>query len=324
MSTQDYPCYEIITVDNNSNDGSADFIATHFPRTLLIRSKKNLGYSGGNNLGLTQSKGDLIVVLNPDTVVPHTWLSDLVNTRLAHGSPCIVASKIVLFSNPELINACGNSIHFSCLVFCKGFTKHLASYCTNKELLAPSGASFMIDRVLLSLFGFMDEEFSLMGDTDLALRNYAYKNKCLLSPAITLHKFKLKMSPMRYYTLERERYLLLIKNINIRTNKLNLLCLIFTEIITFSFAILKGKKYVMSKIYVYDWFLHSYGTLIKKYSKRNCYGVSDKPLFCLMDSDISIPCDFFLNTIIKKIIMIAEIGINCLYSILYKITLYLI
>lgn len=61
--------FEIIVVDNASNDGSADAIAAGFPEVPLIRAESNLGFAGANNLGARRARGELILLLNPDTVV---------------------------------------------------------------------------------------------------------------------------------------------------------------------------------------------------------------------------------------------------------------
>jgi hypothetical protein len=61
--------YEIIVVDNASQDVSPDGFLTVFPSIHLIKSKVNLGFSGGNNLGIRQAKGNCILLLNSDTVL---------------------------------------------------------------------------------------------------------------------------------------------------------------------------------------------------------------------------------------------------------------
>lgn len=60
---------EIIVVDNNSSDGSADMVAQEFPQVTLIRSAENLGFARANNLGYEQSRGTFILLLNPDTEI---------------------------------------------------------------------------------------------------------------------------------------------------------------------------------------------------------------------------------------------------------------
>lgn len=61
--------FELIVVDNASSDGSADAIAARFPDVPLIRAQSNLGFAGANNLGARRARGELILLLNPDTVV---------------------------------------------------------------------------------------------------------------------------------------------------------------------------------------------------------------------------------------------------------------
>jgi GT2 family glycosyltransferase len=61
--------YEVIVVDNNSTDGSAEMVKRRFPNCKLIESKENLGFSRGNNLGLWEATGKYILFLNPDTIL---------------------------------------------------------------------------------------------------------------------------------------------------------------------------------------------------------------------------------------------------------------
>ena len=60
---------EVIVVDNDSRDGSAEIIRTEFPWVRLIESATNLGFTGGNNLGAASASGDLLLLLNNDTVL---------------------------------------------------------------------------------------------------------------------------------------------------------------------------------------------------------------------------------------------------------------
>ncbi len=75
---QAYSPFEVLVVDNNSTDGSRAFIAKTFPDVRLIISEENLGFAGGNNLGVLRAKGDLVVLLNNDTTVEPGWLVELV------------------------------------------------------------------------------------------------------------------------------------------------------------------------------------------------------------------------------------------------------
>lgn len=61
--------FEIIIVDNNSNDGSQEFIRNNLPKTVLIESEFNLGFGLANNLGAKSAKGEFLFFLNSDTVL---------------------------------------------------------------------------------------------------------------------------------------------------------------------------------------------------------------------------------------------------------------
>ena len=66
--------FEIIVVDNNSEDESCQFLKQYFPEVKLIESKENLGFGRGNNLGVENAKGEAILLLNNDTILLNSLL----------------------------------------------------------------------------------------------------------------------------------------------------------------------------------------------------------------------------------------------------------
>ena len=76
--------FEVIVVDNCSIDKTVEIIKEKFPEVKLIKNQKNLGYSGGNNLGVKHAKGKYVVILNPDTRVDENWLEELLKPLRDH------------------------------------------------------------------------------------------------------------------------------------------------------------------------------------------------------------------------------------------------
>ncbi|GIK83854.1 MAG: hypothetical protein BroJett025_04760 [Patescibacteria group bacterium] len=91
--------YEVILVDNDSQDDSVSCVKKDFPWVKLVESKANLGFAEGNNLAYSKAVGEYIVLLNNDTVVDRNWLRSLVSTAKKNKNVGIVTSKL-LFSTP--------------------------------------------------------------------------------------------------------------------------------------------------------------------------------------------------------------------------------
>src|SRR4051812_18549910 len=70
---------EIVLVDNDSSDGSADAIAEQYPDVVLLRSPENLGFARGNNLAFRHARGSYLILLNTDTIVLPNAVETLVS-----------------------------------------------------------------------------------------------------------------------------------------------------------------------------------------------------------------------------------------------------
>src|SRR5882672_3628781 len=76
MRAADGIACEVIVVDNNSADGSCDMVRERFPQVILVENKDNKGFSKANNQAVAIARGEYILFLNPDTVMPENFLAD--------------------------------------------------------------------------------------------------------------------------------------------------------------------------------------------------------------------------------------------------------
>lgn len=105
--SQHFTNFEVLFVDNASTDGSADFVEANYPEVKVLRSEANLGYGGGNNLGAGVARGDFLVFLNHDTYVAENFLGELVAAMHRDASVGIAQSKILMASDPKIIETVG-------------------------------------------------------------------------------------------------------------------------------------------------------------------------------------------------------------------------
>ncbi len=89
---------EIIVVDNNSVDGSAESIRTNFPDVRLIRNTSNVGFGRANNQAIHEAAGKYLLILNPDTIVQEDTIRALVDFMLDHADAGAVGCQIL---NPD-------------------------------------------------------------------------------------------------------------------------------------------------------------------------------------------------------------------------------
>jgi N-acetylglucosaminyl-diphospho-decaprenol L-rhamnosyltransferase len=86
--------HEVVIVDNASSDGTTDYLRERWPGVRVVEAGSNRGFAGGNNLGIRQTTGDLVLLLNPDTLVPAGAIDQLVSFLDAHPQIGIVGPRI--------------------------------------------------------------------------------------------------------------------------------------------------------------------------------------------------------------------------------------
>jgi GT2 family glycosyltransferase len=257
---------EVIIVDNASSEGNADAIENDFPEVTLIRSTINLGFAAGCNLGVKQAQGEYLIFLNPDTLVDENWLKALLKPLESNAQIGLVTAKILLMEHPERINTCGCNMHITGLTLCRGMGQSRELYNESDEVGAISGAAFAIRRQLFeTLEGFDEEMFLYMEDTDLSLRARLVGFPTLYVPdSIVFHDYELRITPLKVFWQERNRYLMLLKSFKWRTLFLLLPVHLLAEFITWSFVLLSDRTNVRNKLNAYRWIINNWSLVMQK------------------------------------------------------------
>lgn len=247
LLNQDYP-YEIILVDNCSQDRTSQFIKEKYPGITFIQSEKNIGYGAGNNLGTKHAKGEYLVFLNPDTIVDNGWLRELIKPFTSN-KKMITTPKILTYDG-SVINTCGTINHFTGLTFTRGYTANPSYYQKQEYVSGFSGCCFAIKKEdFISLRGFDENFFCYNEDSELSWRALKKGYKILFVPSSTLrHDYTLKVIPEKIYHLEKGRYIILRKYFSWKDVVLLLPSLIMAELLTFGYAAKCGRRALRFKI----------------------------------------------------------------------------
>jgi GT2 family glycosyltransferase len=247
---QSYTNFEVIFVDNNSSDGSLDYVRNKFPNLTFVVNDKNLGYAGGINSGLTYASGDYIAPLNIDTEVAPNWLGAMVAFLDDNPEVGAVTPKVLLFDDRTKINAMGLNIHVTGLGFCRGLGKKDDNSVIPENVPGVSGCSYLIRRQLLEQMGGAPG-WCFMGNDDVIvswlLRFMGYEVYCL-PESIVFHKYRLKMAPEKLFRLEKNRHTLLLSTLKPLTLLVCLPVLLAIELMIIAYSLAKGRSYIRAKL----------------------------------------------------------------------------
>lgn len=191
----------IIVVDNGSDDGSAARIAESFPDVHLIRNRSNLGYAGGNNVGIREALkrgAEYVLVINNDSTVAPDALGRMVGAACARGAG-IISPKVYDFFKPDIIQYAGyRNIHLLAQGLPVGEgERDEGQYEREVEMSAAPGCAMLLDRRLLESVGLFDELFfAYSEELDLCRRALAAGYRILFVPSAHVwHKKAATLSP---------------------------------------------------------------------------------------------------------------------------------
>lgn len=197
---------EVIVVDNNSTDGSPKYIRERFPSVTLIENRDNTGFSKANNQGVEIAKGEYILFLNPDTVVPEDFFSSLLAYMDAHPEAGSIGPRLIDGKGQYAPDSKKSFPSFSVALFkgtglhklfpkSKVFNRYYAVHIGEHEI-APvevlSGCCMMVRKTALTQLGYaFDEQFFMyFEDGDLCYRLYKAGYQNIYYPKVTVIHYK--------------------------------------------------------------------------------------------------------------------------------------
>ncbi len=235
MENVTYPDYEVIVVDNCSEEDPSNRILKNFPGIIMLRSEENLGFAGGNNLGIKHAKGKYFMMLNNDTEVTPGFLEPLVEMMESNPRIGMVGSKVRFFDSPDIIQFAG-ATPMTRFTATSHFIGHNTRDDGQHEIPCPSpfasGAAMMTSRKICEEVGLMANFFFLYYeelDWQARIRNAGYLIY-YIPQSLVYHKESIsvgKESALQAYWKTRNRLLLIRRNFSLFEKIVSLLYVTF-------------------------------------------------------------------------------------------------
>ena len=264
-----YKKLEIIIVDNVSKDNSHKICKKKFTDIILIENKKNLGYCGGNNIGIEQANGEFLVILNPDVIVESNWLNELLIAFRKYGDG-LYQPKILATTDHSIIISAGNMIQLFGFGFARGKGENdKGQYEKDEEVGYASGTCLFSSADIFKEIGNFDSYlFAYHDDLDLCwkgrlkgIRSFYIHKSIIYHP---LEGYSFKWNSFKYFLMERNRLYCLKKNFSKKTIFKMLPSLILVDIAVTLFYLKKG--FIFEKIKANLNILKNYNTISRNHN----------------------------------------------------------
>lgn len=247
--------FEIVFVDNASEDGSAEYVKKNFNGIKVIKNKKNLGFAKGNNIGIENSKGDYVLILNNDTEMDKNCLKELMNAAAKNPHTGMFAPKM-LYSGTGKVDSTGLQVSKSGL---SKDIKDVKADVKTRPFCPCGGAAFykreMLEDIKLCRDYYDSDYFIYMEDYDLGFRARLRNWECIAVPKATVyhvHGATMKKEPDKsVYLGVRNRLFTIIKNYPSSLFAKYFFHIMLLQIAIFFRYLLKGKLFVILRAY-YD------------------------------------------------------------------------
>ncbi|MFQ5631112.1 MAG: glycosyltransferase family 2 protein [bacterium] len=244
---------EVILVDNASTDDSVRAAVEAFPQIKVLRSKKNMGYAGGCNLGMQAAGAAYLVLLNNDAIVSPGALAKLLRVAQANPEIAAIQPKIKSISKENYFDyagAAGGFIDIFGFPFARGrifFTmeEDLGQYDTAGEIFWASGTCTLLRGSAVGRVGYLDESFfAHMEEIDLNWRMHLAGYRVWYAPeAVVLHNAGTTLrpeTPRKIFLNHRNSLVMMLKNYSLLTLVWVFPIRLAFEIIAIFYVLLKG------------------------------------------------------------------------------------
>jgi GT2 family glycosyltransferase len=200
----------VILVDNGAPPADIEAME-RLPGVTVLRPGRNLGFSGGCNVGAAAGDGEYIALVNGDAVVQPGTISRLVHELRSRPDVGLAAGAVRLADAPDRLNSSGNIIHVLGLSWVGGLGE-LERRSAPTDVAGAMGACVVLPRAHWDrLGGFFEPYFAYHEDAEISLRTWQAGLRVVNVPdAVALHRYEFSRNPNKFYLVERNRLMFVL------------------------------------------------------------------------------------------------------------------
>lgn len=171
--------YEVILVDNGSDDGSCAFVASHYPWVHMIELSENFGFCKAVNEGIRQARSNYVLLLNNDIEVEADFLEEMVSALRRHKKAFSCAARMIQYYDRDKLDDAGN---YYCALgwgYARGKGRDIHTYEKEEKIFSSCAGAAIYRKKVFDKIGYFDEEhFAYLEDMDIGYRArlHGYEN----------------------------------------------------------------------------------------------------------------------------------------------------
>ena len=171
LRMQTFDDFDVILIDNGSDDGSAEYVRRTFPEVKVKRFLRNTGFCHAVNTGIRMSNTPYVILLNNDVICDPLFAEELMSGMKRHPKAFSCQAKMLSMANPMLVDDAGDYYCALGWAFADGKGQNETMYRKEKKIFASCGGAAIYRRDLLNETGLFDEaHFAYLEDIDLGYR----------------------------------------------------------------------------------------------------------------------------------------------------------
>ena len=248
--------FMVVVVDNNSSDGSVEFVRRNFRKVGIIRMEKNVGFSAGNNAAFVHLLKDRnirnFIILNNDTYADRNFVKCMINAATGNERAGSVACKVIRAYDKSSIDSAGIGIRKDCMTYAIGNGLPVSEFSRPCSGFGAHGTAALYKREMLEDVGLFDADYSSYSEeSDLSWRAFGRGWKCVYEPqAIVYHEGSgswRKYPRKAKYLLERNGMWTIVKNLDTKLLAYCLPHIILYQILSLCFYAPRGDALTVLK-----------------------------------------------------------------------------